>query len=114
MSWRGAVAGSTGPSDCSTRPTSTASSTATSATPAHCKAIFSGDGETAYAGFTTAVDIGDRFGDIEISTLARIGVGRCLIYMGEVDAGVALLDEAMVSVGAREVSPIAVGDPTAR
>jgi DNA-binding CsgD family transcriptional regulator len=74
------------------------------------KAIFSGDGETAHAGFTTAVQIGDRFGDIEISTLARIGVGRCLIYMGEVAAGVALLDEAMVSVGAEEVSPIAVGD----
>ena len=74
------------------------------------KAIFSGDGETAHAGFTTAMHIGDRFGDIEISTLARIGVGRCLIYMGEVAAGVALLDEAMVSVGAEEVSPIAVGD----
>ena len=74
------------------------------------KAIFSGDGETAHTGFTTAVQIGNRFGDIEITTLARIGVGRCLIYMGEVAAGVALLDEAMVSVGAEEVSPIAVGD----
>src|SRR6185436_8827514 len=74
------------------------------------QAIFGGDGEAAHAGFTTAVYIGDRFGDIEISTLARIGVGRCLIYMGEVAAGVALLDEAMVSVGAAEVSPIAVGD----
>lgn len=74
------------------------------------KAIFSGDGESAHSGFTTAVEIGDRFGDVEISTLARIGVGRCLIYMGEVGAGVALLDEAMVSVGAEEVSPIAVGD----
>jgi len=74
------------------------------------KAIFSGDGATAHAGFTLAVEIGDRFGDVEISTLARIGVGRCLIYRGEVAAGVALLDEAMVSVGAQEVSPIAVGD----
>lgn len=74
------------------------------------KAIFSGDGETAHARFTTAVKIGDRFADIEICTLARIGVGRCLIHMGDVTAGVALLDEAMVSVGAEEVSPIAVGD----
>jgi DNA-binding CsgD family transcriptional regulator/tetratricopeptide (TPR) repeat protein len=74
------------------------------------KAIFSGDGATAHGGFTTAVAIGDRFGDVEISTMARIGVGRCLIYMGDVTAGVALLDEAMVSVGAEEVSPIAVGD----
>jgi DNA-binding CsgD family transcriptional regulator len=75
------------------------------------KAIFSGEGApVAHAGFTLAVEIGDRFGDIEISTLARIGVGRCLIYMGEVARGVALLDEAMVSIGAEEVSPIAVGD----
>ena len=43
-------------------------------------------------------------------TLARIGEGRCWIYMGEIDRGVALLDEAMVAVGAKEVSAIAMGD----
>jgi DNA-binding CsgD family transcriptional regulator len=74
------------------------------------RAIFEGDGARAHSAFTTAVDIGDRFGDAELVTLARVGVGRCLIYMGEVDAGVGLLDEAMVAVTAREVSPIAVGD----
>jgi len=78
------------------------------------KAIFSGDSETAHAGFTTAVEIGDRFGDIEISTLARIGVGRCLIYMGEVAAGVALLDEAMVSSVPRRCRPSRWATPTAR
>ena len=49
-------------------------------------------------------------GDAEVVTLSRVGVGRCLIYTGEVAEGVALLDEAMVAVTAREVSPIAVGD----
>jgi DNA-binding CsgD family transcriptional regulator len=74
------------------------------------RAIFEGDGESAHAAFTEAGTIGDRFGDAELVTLARVGVGRCLIYMGAVAEGVSLLDEAMVAVTAREVSPIAVGD----
>jgi DNA-binding CsgD family transcriptional regulator len=32
------------------------------------------------------------------------------VYLGRVAEGIALLDEAMVAVGAREVSPVAVGD----
>ena len=43
-------------------------------------------------------------------TLARIGLGRCRIYLGEVAEGLRLLDEAMVAVEGREVSPVAVGD----
>ena len=74
------------------------------------RAIFEGNGPTAYAAFTDAVDHGDRFDDRELVTLARVGVGRCLIYAGEIAEGVGLLDEAMVAVTAREVSPIAVGD----
>jgi DNA-binding CsgD family transcriptional regulator len=74
------------------------------------RAIFEGDGATAQATFGPACEIGGRFGDAELVTLARVGVGRCLIYLGEVAAGVGLLDEAMVAVTAREVSPIAVGD----
>ena len=74
------------------------------------RAIFEGDGAGAHAAFTEAVDTGDRFGDSELVTLARVGVGRCLIYTGSIAQGVALLDEAMIAVTAREVSPIAVGD----
>ena len=72
--------------------------------------MFSGDVATALAGFGEAVGIGERYRDPELTTLARIGQGRCLIYLGEIDSGVALLDEAMVAVGASEVSPIAMGD----
>jgi DNA-binding CsgD family transcriptional regulator/predicted negative regulator of RcsB-dependent stress response len=54
--------------------------------------------------------MGERFEDPELTALARIGEGRCLIYLGEIDKGVALIDEAMVAVGAHEVSPVAVGD----
>jgi DNA-binding NarL/FixJ family response regulator len=78
--------------------------------PVALRAIFEGDGATAHAAFSEAGEIGDRFDDTELVTLARVGVGRCLIYMGEVAEGVGLLDEAMVAVTAREVSPIAVGD----
>lgn len=74
------------------------------------RAVFQGDLGTAYPAFSEAADLGVRFGDRELTTLARIGAGRCLIYMGEVSEGVALLDEAMVAVSAREVSPIATGD----
>jgi DNA-binding CsgD family transcriptional regulator len=72
--------------------------------------VFEGDVVAAHAGFGAAVEIGARFNDPQLTTLARIGEGRCLIYLGETAKGVALLDEAMVAVGAKEVSPIAAGD----
>jgi DNA-binding CsgD family transcriptional regulator len=72
--------------------------------------VFEGDVVPAQAGFSEAVEIGGRFNDPQLSTLARIGEGRCFIYLGEIAKGVALLDEAMVAVGASEVSPIAAGD----
>jgi DNA-binding CsgD family transcriptional regulator len=72
--------------------------------------VFEGDIPPAQAGFGEAVEIGRRFSDPQLETLARIGEGRCLIYLGEISKGVALLDEAMVAVGAKEVSPIAEGD----
>jgi DNA-binding CsgD family transcriptional regulator len=74
------------------------------------RAVFQGDAATAHAAFIDAVGVGDRFSDPELVTLARVGVGRCLIYGGQIAEGVRLLDEAMVAVTAREVSPIAVGD----
>ncbi len=74
------------------------------------RSVFTGDVETALEGFTKAAGMGERFLDPELTTLARIGQGRCLIYVGRVAEGVALLDEAMVAVGAREISPIATGD----
>ncbi|HEX2192674.1 MAG TPA: LuxR C-terminal-related transcriptional regulator, partial [Acidimicrobiales bacterium] len=74
------------------------------------RSTFSGDVEAGHAGFRRAAGVGERFRDAELTALARIGEGRCAIYLGDVEGGVALLDEAMVAVGAHEVSPIAVGD----
>lgn len=69
-----------------------------------------GDLAAAHSAFGRAAKIGERFRDRELLTFARMGVGRCLIYLGEIAEGLALLDEAMVSVEAREIPPMAVGD----
>ncbi|MGH2616013.1 MAG: LuxR C-terminal-related transcriptional regulator [Thermomicrobiales bacterium] len=74
------------------------------------RSAFQGDAAAAHVDFSRAAETGERFGDLELTTLARIGQGRCLIYLGQIAAGVALLDEAMVAVTAGEESPIAVGD----
>lgn len=74
------------------------------------RAVFSGELAAALAGFHQAAGMGERFQDVELTTLARISEGRCLIYSGDVAGGVALCDEAMVAVEANEVSAIATGD----
>jgi DNA-binding NarL/FixJ family response regulator len=69
-----------------------------------------GDLAGAHALFVESGRIGGTFGDRELITLARIGEGRMLVYLGDLTAGLALLDEAMVSVEADELSPITTGD----
>ena len=69
-----------------------------------------GDIAGAHAGFVQAGKIGARFVHRELGTLARIGEGRMLIYLGEIGEGMTRLDEAMASIEARELSPIATGD----
>jgi DNA-binding CsgD family transcriptional regulator/tetratricopeptide (TPR) repeat protein len=69
-----------------------------------------GDVAGARAHFVQAGKIGARFAHRELVTLARIGEGRMLIYLGEIAEGMALLDEAMVSIEADELSPLATGD----
>jgi DNA-binding CsgD family transcriptional regulator len=69
-----------------------------------------GDIEAAAAGFTMAAQVGDRFRNMELVALARVGEGRCLIRRDHTAGGIALLDEAMAAITAEEVSPTAVGD----
>ncbi|MGY1703518.1 LuxR C-terminal-related transcriptional regulator [Geodermatophilus sp. SYSU D00697] len=74
------------------------------------RSAFEGDPAGAAVGFAEAADVGDRFHDPQLGALARVGRGRCLILLGQVAEGMALLDDAMVAVTAQEVSPPAVGD----
>jgi DNA-binding CsgD family transcriptional regulator/tetratricopeptide (TPR) repeat protein len=73
-------------------------------------AILSRDLPTAEADLARSVQIAERGGDLELSALARLALGRVHIFRGDVSGGVRLLDEAMVAVNAGEVSPIVVGD----
>jgi DNA-binding CsgD family transcriptional regulator len=77
--------------------------------PVALQSMAEGDAAAAYATFCEAAEIADRFGDPDLVTLARLGRGQTLITLGDTAAGVALLDEVMVAVTAREVSPIMSG-----
>jgi ATP/maltotriose-dependent transcriptional regulator MalT len=70
--------------------------------------MFEGDAAI-YASFDQAAKIGERFGDLQLVTFGRLGVGEALLRSGRTAEGVALLDEVMVAVTAGEVSPIGVG-----
>lgn len=77
--------------------------------PAALRDLDDGDPHGALRGFSEAAAIGERLGDADLSTLGRLGQGQALIRTGETSCGLAHLDEAMVTVGAGRVSPIAVG-----
>ena len=71
--------------------------------------MFGGDPEGAEQAFLAAVEEGKHFGDVELVTMARLGIGMCRVMQGLSTEGVALLDEAMVAVTAGEVSPMYSG-----
>jgi DNA-binding NarL/FixJ family response regulator len=73
----------------------------------HCMGV--GEHGAALAAFDDAAAVADRFGDGDLVALARLGRGQVHLRLGEVAAGVALLDEAMAAVEAGDVSPIPAG-----
>jgi DNA-binding NarL/FixJ family response regulator len=77
---------------------------------AMCRIFDGGDIDDALMLFDQAAKIGERFADPDLVTSSRISVGRCLIYLGELAEGVAMLDEAMVRVESAELSALIAGD----
>ena len=68
-----------------------------------------GDLAGAETTFAAAERIGERFADLDLTSLARQGRGRVLVGLGRVAEGVALFDEVMVAVTAGELTPIVSG-----
>lgn len=71
--------------------------------------LAAGDWEAAYATAAGAAEIGDRFREADLIACARHLQGRALMLQGRVEAGLGLLDEAMVAVTAGELSPLMTG-----
>lgn len=65
--------------------------------------------EEALALFEHAAQIAERFGDRDALALSRMSIGQCLIALGEVARGVALLDEVLLGVVSGEVGPVQSG-----
>jgi DNA-binding CsgD family transcriptional regulator len=61
------------------------------------------------AELAAAVEAGQRFGDADLLSIAVHELGSVRMRHGDVEAGLSLLDEAMVAVLADELSPIVTG-----
>jgi ATP/maltotriose-dependent transcriptional regulator MalT len=77
--------------------------------PQGIRTLEGGDAAGALAIFGRAAAIGERFAEADLVAMGRLGRGRSLLGLGKTPEGIALLDEAMVAVTSRELSPIVVG-----
>jgi DNA-binding CsgD family transcriptional regulator len=68
-----------------------------------------GDWDAAHETAAAAAMVGERFGEPDLTALARFEQGRALIKRDRIEEGLALLDEAMVGVTAGELSPMVTG-----
>jgi DNA-binding CsgD family transcriptional regulator len=72
-------------------------------------AFAAGNYAEAFEAATRAVELGERFDDLDLCVFARNLQGRILIRQGALDAGLKLHDEAMLAVTAGDVSPVLSG-----
>jgi DNA-binding CsgD family transcriptional regulator len=77
--------------------------------PAGFGALEAGDLEGAARAFDAAWEVGVGFHDPDVLALSQLGQGQVRISRGQLNDGLALLDEAMVAVTAGEVSPVPSG-----
>jgi class 3 adenylate cyclase len=63
----------------------------------------------ALSDFERAAELGERFGDRDMQAMALLGEGEVLVHRGEVDKGLALLDEATAAAVCGELRPFSTG-----
>jgi class 3 adenylate cyclase len=59
--------------------------------------------------FDRAYELAQQFGDPDLQAMALTGKGKVLVIMGEIDQGLALLDEATAAATGGELRPFAAG-----
>src|SRR3546814_16308181 len=69
----------------------------------------SGDPTAALPLFRDAGEVGQRFQDHDLCSLARLGEGQALVQLARTEEGMRLLDEVMVGIVANESSPLVTG-----
>jgi len=77
--------------------------------PAAHRHLVAGDYAAASTLSAEAGSIGERFGEAELIALARNLQGRALLRQGEAEAGLALIDESMLTATSGDISPIVTG-----
>jgi class 3 adenylate cyclase len=68
-----------------------------------------GDLRAAIEDFERASELGERFGDRNIQVMSMVGKGRALVKAGEIEAGLALLDEGTAAAVCGELKPYYTG-----
>jgi DNA-binding NarL/FixJ family response regulator len=68
-----------------------------------------GEYDAMLAAASQAFEIAERFGDADLAAMSLVLMGRARIARGETKTGLALLDEAMVSVTNDELLPVITG-----
>lgn len=71
--------------------------------------LFADENEAAEAIARNAAEIAERCGDPDLAAIARNLWGRALLRLRKVEAGLALIDDAMLSVTSGKVSPLVAG-----
>ncbi len=72
--------------------------------------LLSGDPAAAMAPALEAVELGTEFGVDPARSLGRVALARLAIHGGDVDRGIALLDDVAVGLAAGELDPLTTGN----